>query len=255
MTLQVVPFQGFCGINSKIFWLQVVPLLRGPLNIHVNVRYRFIIFFAKKNHEVSCMSSTSCPKKAIGPVWESATLFPKMVQVQHRFGTFWPFWGSKVSCKITSRFAFFGHGPWGLMQGSALFCPNLEVFLKIFGGSLHRASREGQLPSNRWKGPVPFQHLELNWLRSHTKSGTPGGSMSDTAIQHKRVKMGMSDTEISTFWGAKIQHFWASQEYNIYMHIQGSCQHSLPCPSAGSLPSIMHMVLMCISPLFAGECC
>ena len=47
--------------------------------------------------------------------------------------------------------------------------------------------------------------------------------MSDTAIQHKRVKMGMSDTEISTFWGAKIQHFWASQEYNIYMHIQGSC--------------------------------
>ena len=46
--------------------------------------------------------------------------------------------------------------------------------------------------------------------------------MSDTAIQHKRVKMGMSDTEISTFWGAKIQHFWASQEYNIYMHIQGS---------------------------------
>ena len=46
--------------------------------------------------------------------------------------------------------------------------------------------------------------------------------MSDTAIQHKRVKMGMSDTEISTFWGGKIQHFWASQEYNIYMHIQGS---------------------------------
>ena len=46
--------------------------------------------------------------------------------------------------------------------------------------------------------------------------------MSDTAIQHKRVKMGMSDTEISTFWGGKIQHFWASQEYNIYMYIQGS---------------------------------
>ena len=51
--------------------------------------------------------------------------------------------------------------------------------------------------------------------------------MSETAIQHKRVKMGMSDTEISTFWGGKIQHFWASQEYNIYMHIQGSCRLEL----------------------------
>ena len=67
-----------------------------------------------------------------------------------------------------------------------------------------------------------YMNIQGSWLRSHTKSGTLEGSMSDTAIQHKRVKMGMSDTEISTFWGAKIQHFWASQEYNIYMHIQGS---------------------------------
>ena len=173
-------------------------------------------------------------------MWESATLFPKMVQVQHRFATFWPFWGSKVSCKITSRFAFFGHGPWGLIQGSALFPQIWKFFSKILGGSLHRALIEGQLPWNRWTGPVPFQHLELNWLRSHTRSGTPGSSMSDTAIQHKRVKMGMSNTEISTFWGPKIQHFWASQEYNIYMHIQGSshmyCSERVPmnqCDSWG----------------------